>query len=344
MRIAVLGINYKSSELHLRELLARASVRLFGSESRVAARLSIVLLSTCNRTEVYFSTDNLAETHSELLSLLREEIAVAFEHKLYAYFGADCFAHLCRVTAGLDSAIVAETEIQRQVKTAYHSASCDHFLKSEIHFLFQKSLKIGKGIRSSYSLPRGIPTLEKLIYELCQKMLGKGPLSLFFMGNSEINRKIIAYLWQKGIKEISLCTRGLHAAEELKEHYPLQLVHWQERERWQSADVLICGSNYPDYLITPEQLSSDCHNKIIFDLSLPRNVDPRLARHPAIRLFNIEELGNLIATKRSLYTQDLQQIEERLRKQSEERCLFFQQQLLSTRCSPTLLLPVVVSL
>jgi len=321
MHVGILGINYKSSEIELREMLARVAIGLFGNESQVAARFSIVLLSTCNRTEIYFSAGQLVEAHSELLNLLREELSFPFEHKLYAYFGSECFAHLSRVTAGLDSAIVAETEIQRQVKSAYSHAALDHSLSRDMHFLFQKCLKVGKNIRSFYSFPKGMPTLEKLIYELCHNLLDS--FAVFFIGNSEINRKILTYFKAKGLKDITLCTRGLYSAKALAERYALKLVDWTEKESWQLAEVVICGSNYNDYLIESEQITTRCKNKIIFDLGLPRNVDPRLARHPEICLFNIEELENLIATERSMQMQGIQIAEERLRKQMEEQMALF---------------------
>ena len=317
MRVGILGINYKSSDLHIREKLARACQRLFGNESQEAARLSIVLLSTCNRTEIYFTADDLSVAHSELLSLLREHVPFSFEHNLYSYFGSECFAHLARVTSGLDSAIVAETEIQRQVKMAYASASLDHTLKSPIHFLFQKCLKVGKNIRSSFSLPRGMPTLESLSFELAQKFIKK--FSVLFVGNSEINRKILSFFKSKGILNMTLCTRGLHSAQELAAQHQLNLLDWNQVHAWQTYEVVICGSYYQDYILSPEQITQDFSqaNRLILDLGMPRNVDPRLGRHPEIQLFNIEELGNLVSARRSVCMQNLSQAEERLRKNME---------------------------
>jgi len=139
MRIAVLGINHKSSDLELREQLARVVQRSLLGESPIAEKLGLVVLSTCNRTEIYFSQEDLAAAHTELLAHLRSEIPVPFEHKLYSYFGADCFTHLALVTAGLDSLIPCETEIQRQVKMAYAHGCLYRKLPSAVHFLFQKS-------------------------------------------------------------------------------------------------------------------------------------------------------------------------------------------------------------
>src|SRR4051812_9744096 len=119
MRVGIVGINHKLADLKLRERLAKACQKRFGPFQAVHGDHHFILLSTCNRTEVYFSSDDLAATHSYLLSILRTDVEEEFDHKLYSYFGTDCFSHLTRVTSGLDSAIIAETEIQGQVKTAY---------------------------------------------------------------------------------------------------------------------------------------------------------------------------------------------------------------------------------
>ncbi len=136
MRVGLIGINHKLADLKLRELLAYACQKRFGPVFSTHENHSFVLLSTCNRTEVYFSSEDLTNTHNYLLSILRQEVKYEFEQKLYSFFGYDCFFHLSRVTAGLDSAIVAETEIQGQVKTAYDNAQEFSQLPSDLHFLF----------------------------------------------------------------------------------------------------------------------------------------------------------------------------------------------------------------
>src|SRR3954466_9975105 len=107
MRVGVVGINHKLADLKLRETLAKACQRRFSAGNSLHGNHSFVLLSTCNRTEAYFTSYELAETHTYLLNILRQEVFEEFDHKLYSFFGSDCFAHLARVTAGLDSAIIA---------------------------------------------------------------------------------------------------------------------------------------------------------------------------------------------------------------------------------------------
>lgn len=326
MKVGVMGINYKSSDLTLREVLARACERCLGAESAVAAKLNIVLLSTCNRTEIYFSDDDLAEAHSELLSLLREEIQVAFEHKLYSYFGIDCFAHLAKVASGLDSQIVAETEIQRQVKGAYLNASLHRQLPSPVHFLFQKSLKISKGLRSSFPRLHTAASLEDTLFNLSSLMLDEiKKRRLFFVGNSEINRKIIHHFRRKGAENISLCTRAPAMAKEVDPS--IQVYDWSHLPRWCEYDVVVCGTSQHHTLLTPDQLSSETPlaSRLIFDLSVPRNVDLRLGRHPQIALFNIEELGELILKRQREHVREFKSWEEKIQTAAFFQLTLFQE-------------------
>ncbi len=290
MRIGLLGISYKSSEIGIRESVLQAAQKRFFRGSELSERYSCVLLSTCNRVEIYFSADNLAEAHSEILGQLRDEIEIPFEHKLYSFFGFDCFLHLSRVTAGLDSAIIAESEIQRQVKVAYEQTLLHYRLPSCMHYLFQKSLKLGKEVRTLFSFAQNQTTIPKTLYQIGQHVL-KELTDVLFIGNSEINRKVIGYFRKKGVERITLCTRALHSVEQEN----IRLLSWDKLEQWKEFPLVVCGSNVPHPII--EQPGENIKTRLIFDLSVPRNVDPCLARHPLLTLLNMEELNQLIEKK-----------------------------------------------
>lgn len=300
MRIGVLGINHKSSELSLREMLAKACQRQFSKETRIAKELSCTVLSTCNRTEIYFSAEDLAYAHTRILSRLRDEVTEPFEHKLYTFFGSDCFFHLAAVTSGLDSVILGESEIQRQVKLAYESTAIYYRLPSCMHFLFQKSLKIGKQIRSKGPVVRKHQTLPGMILQISQWFFEDlHNKNILFVGNSEINRKAIAYFKQKRCNKLTLFTRGVLYAQELQQEFGMHVFDWSQLNAWKEYDLVICGTNHSQFVLSSQQLEGGNLNaKLIFDLSVPRTVDPQLGRHPHLTLFNIEELGKLIDQNR----------------------------------------------
>ena len=299
MRIGVLGINFKSGEIHIREFVSQACQKGISRLSEVARKYACVVLTTCNRVEIFFSAPDLAEAHSELLHLLKEEIPIPFEHKLYSYFGCDCFMHLAQVTSGLDSAIVAESEIQRQVKLAYEQTLLHYPLPSCMHYLFQKSLKLGKEIRSSLSFSQSQVTLAKILFEISEHLLKDlSSIPLLFIGNSEINRRTMAYFKRKGVEDMTLCTRSLSSAQEMAEKKRLKLLPWQKLSAWKDYPLVICASNAPHHIVCAP-FDKGHSARLVFDLSMPRNVDPALSRHPELTLINMEQLTGMMESRQS---------------------------------------------
>lgn len=327
MRIGIVGINHKLADLKLRELLARVCQRRFGAGNALHEGHIFVLLSTCNRTEVYFSSDDLTETHTYLLNILRQEVAEDFDQKLYSYFGHDCFLHLSRVTAGLDSAIVAETEIQGQVKIAYESAVEYTKLPSDLHYLFQKSLKIGKQVRSEILIKPGMPDLEHAVYNVGTHMF-KTPehAKILFIGASDINRKILAFLKGKNLHNITVCNRSQDHANKIAESHAVSVLDWQEIATWHLYDWIIFGTKAPDHLITKDSIPSNrMGQKLIIDLCVPRNVEPTLAKDPRITLLNIDQINRTLKIRHQRLNHALDHAEQLVTEATKQHVEIFQQ-------------------
>jgi glutamyl-tRNA reductase len=314
MRVGVVGINHKLADLKLREQLAKICQKWFSVLHAVHGNHYFVLLSTCNRTEIYFSSNDLTETHTYLLSVFRVEVEEEFDHKLYSYFGVDCFSHLTRVTLGLDSAIIAETEIQGQVKLAYEKTSDYHSLPGDMHFLFQKALGISKKLRSELQLGRGMPNLEHAILQT-GKHVFQNPeeTRLLFVGTSEINQKILAFLKNKNFQNITLCNRSNDQASKLAVEHATKHLEWSKLSQWVEYDWVIFGTKSPEHLIKHQEIHhSNISKKLIMDLCVPRNVDPKLGQDSRITLLNIDQINRLLKIRYRRMNHLLAQAEERV--------------------------------
>ncbi len=300
MRLGVIGINEKIAELKLREKLAKVCQQHFSADICAADAIPVVLLSTCNRTEVYFSAEDLAATHTALLDLLRQDLQIDFDQKLYSFFGKDCFQHLARVAAGLDSAILAETEIQGQVRMAYQMASSRRHLPHELHYAFQKALKIGKQVRKELPLGRGMPDLEHAILAAGNQALEKAQEArILFVGASDINHKVLCFMKRKGMHDVTLCNRSLHKAKDLAEKHGAAVLPWDQVSQWRQYDWVIFGTKAPDYLVSLNDVQGQLlRTRLLIDLSVPRNVDPAIARCPDLFLLNIDQLHNTLQIRR----------------------------------------------
>lgn len=302
MLIGIIGINHKLADLKLRELLAQACQRLFGGEGLTKTHPSdhsFVLLSTCNRTEIYFSSHELSAAHSYLLEKLRSDVHQEFDQKLYTYFGKDCLRHLVRVTAGLDSAILAETEIQGQVRHAYETAATHHSLPHELHFLFQKALKIGKQVRAELPMGRGRPHLAEGVLQVATTFFTcPSQARLLLIGASEINLKILAILQRKGFKRIALCNRSAPTAKALAQRHSLDFLPWEQLVNWPLYDWVICGTKAPKPILLPEHLSVwPQQRSLLIDLSVPRNIDPQVSLSSERTLLNIDDINHRLKSR-----------------------------------------------
>lgn len=304
MHIGVLGISYKSAEIGCREQIITAYQKRISKG--ILQDTGLVLLATCGRIEIYFSAEDLAEAHSFLLNALRSELSFDLEHKFYAYFGLDCFLHLARVTAGLDSIILGESEIQRQVKIAYQLASRKK-IPHDLHFLFQKALRLGKLIRTQFPYVEKPIGIDKELF-LLAKCFAVHTSAILFIGYSEINRKIIGYFKSKGINQISLCTRNLEFAREWSTKEGVSLLGFSQIGLSSQFPMIICAT-YADRLILHANQFIEKKTRLIVDLSVPRVVDPLLARHFSMSLLNIEHINAIIETKQQKNLLEIQQAE-----------------------------------
>lgn len=312
MRVGVIGINHKLANVKLRELLAKACQKRFSAGNCLHGEHIFVLLSTCNRTEVYFSSEDLAHTHTYLLYVLRNEVNDDFDQKVYSYFGRDCFLHLSRVTSGLDSAILAETEIQGQVKAAYENATQHLQLPSELHYLFQKSLKIGKKVRSDLFQGRVMPELEHALFNTGMHMFKRPQeANILFIGASDINLKILSFLKSKQIQNITICNRTLERAQEVSEKHKIALLNWKNFDEWHRYNWIIFGTKSNECLISKKDLPcASKGQKLIIDLCVPRNVDPRLGCDGRVTLLNIDQINRILKVRKQKMAHTLSQAEE----------------------------------
>ena len=307
MRVGVVGLGHRAS-LPLRE-----SVLGFVETAR-RRRLPFphLILATCNRVELYFAGEDLPAIHSELIAQLRQMSSDTIEQSLYTFFGFECFYHLARVTSGLDSQLLLEGQIQHQVKKCYSLAAVEENLPPDLHYLFQKSLQIGKEMRSRFSLFQQPNSLEHVLYHLCETFALE-ERRVLFIGNSEINRQILAHFARKGGFSLSLATRAPREALELKEKYDLHLHPWEEFAKWPSAPLIIASARTSLPLLTSAHLgSSPVATRLICDLGVPRNAEPSLSKHPELHLLDLEHLGQLLKSKQNLPDEELKEIEREL--------------------------------
>ena len=311
MDIGVIGINHRSSPLILREKLTKVL-------EAITPALPVVLLSTCNRTEVYFSSDDLMQTQKDLL--LQMGVVGDVINSLYSYFGSACFLHLAGVTTGVDSALFGEGQIQGQVRRAYTVALKTKALPAPLHYAFQKSLKVGKKLRTQFHLPKGQVSLESILWDLTRCFyLHEAPISLLLIGNSEINRKMLPFFTAKKRFAITLVTKETARAQDLACRYGITLKEGSELSSWGEYDLIIAASKSTQYLVKPYEGTGPIKTRLIVDLSMPRGVDPLVEEMASLTLLNIQDIGELTEQKQRISHKERKEIGEMVEKSVESQ-------------------------
>lgn len=296
MQMGVIGFSFKTASLEKREEKEGEFQTFFSSYPGV-------LLITCNRCEFYFSYEQKSLVESWLLKHKKETSFYYLWEDLFA------FHHLCQVTAGLDSQLLGETEIHQQVKLAYLN-SCGNNLSSSLHYFFQKAFRIAKEVRSSF--PRlQAPHLGNILFHLLPKE--KRLKRFSFIGNSQTNRQIISYFLKKGI-----CHIELFSHIQTSSIFPT-IPLYGRKEFWRAlgADVLICASKVEKSIFQKKDFLHPS-SKIIFDLGMPRNIEPQVGGLEHIQLYNLdfilsawkENWYKVLFQKKQAHTQAIQRAEK----------------------------------
>jgi glutamyl-tRNA reductase len=291
LQVGVVGVNYKTAPLELREALSKEIIA-FPKSLQEKLSQPFVLLVTCNRFEVYFSSQDLYAASHEIVRKLEKIVGFSSRSCFYHYFDHTCFYHLSKVICGLDAAILGESDIQGQVKRAYYEGALDRQLPKDLHYLFQKSLRIGKQIRTHFFPSHKLMTLEEVIYLLSKEWLDK---KILFIGYSEINRKIMQFFRAKGVSNMAICT-GANLTSRLR---------LEKIEHWVNYPIVIVGTKRQDYVL---KLKEGFDTKLVFDLGMPRSVDPLLKE--ALRLYTLEDLSLEIEKRQIFPSVDLRLCEK----------------------------------
>ncbi|WP_213318822.1 hypothetical protein [Chlamydiifrater volucris] len=301
MSVGVFGVNYRLASSRDRETVIGFFCRLKERQQFLGPS---VLLITCNRAEIYFSSDT--ERSSLLLEFQKRfhHLGVYVnwggesqgEEDLpcgYLHLGLDCFTHLFRVVAGCDSVVLGETEIQGQVKRAYTQTIKKEKIPSVLHYLFQKALKEGKRFRSTNLLKEKQVTTEAVVHSLLEGI----PLDAktIFVGYSTINCRIASFFRRRGRSNFIFCSESINSAKKEK-IIPRKLLSF-----FDDYEVVIFGTT-ADFSQTPMLLGGlfSLPGRIVIDLSVPsvvsnnRHLDKRnffdmKAINDKIRTFSLSE-------------------------------------------------------
>src|ERR1700719_891160 len=300
MKLFAAGVSHKTAPVEVREQLAvqrNELVDLARTLKSFGLLDEIVLLSTCNRVEVYGTTRQTDSDIKSLLQLLCSEPRDLEPH-IYLYEDADAVRHLLRVAAGLDSLVLGETEITGQIKNAYEIACNAGLTGRVLNRLFQKAFQATKEIRTRTGIGRGTVSIKSTAVEL----IGKTDLSqqsIMVLGAGEMAESCVRLLVKKGARSIFISSRSFDRAIDLAMRCGGEAVCFGYcLFEMRDVDVVIAATSSSEALLSRDDVKNLMKARrnrplLLIDLSVPRNIDPAVTGLENVALYNIDDLESL---------------------------------------------------
>ncbi|MCX7923582.1 MAG: glutamyl-tRNA reductase [Clostridia bacterium] len=303
MNIYISGINYRTTPLELREKLSfnmDEQKRALADIHKLPAVSECVILSTCNRTEVYIYCDSENFDNSNVEKLLCDIKGLStyeFKKYFYAYSGVNAVKHLFKVASGLDSMVLGEDQILGQVKEAHDISLSAGTSSVVLNTLFREAVTAAKKVKTYTDLSRNSISVGSLAVKLLSdifenKLEDKCAL---IIGLGKIGSIILKNLTSKGIAKIYVTNRSHGKVKDLSKIYPsVHFVDYNDRYSVvNECDIVISSTTSPHYTITRDMLEkslTDIKQRVFIDLAVPRDIDIEIKELVGIKYFNIDHL------------------------------------------------------
>lgn len=311
MPLAVVGVSHRTAPIELRERFAFGRTEIPGALISLSedTGAETVVISTCNRTEVYLAGPEGADGSDVARAILAERVGMSPEaaaRHLYVHRDRGVAEHLFRVSAGLDSMILGEPQIQGQVKEAYAlaretAAPEGPVVGPALNRLFQTALNVGGKVRSETGLGIGAASVSSAAVDLSKKIFGslKGRRALV-LGAGEMSETTLECLRSEGVRSAIVANRTWERARELAERWGGEAVRWEQfGAALEGVDIVICSTSAPHPVLTREKLRQALPHGArrplcIIDIALPRDVEPAVGDEPNVFLYDIDDLQAIV--------------------------------------------------
>jgi glutamyl-tRNA reductase len=305
MYILCLGLNHTTASIRLREKLAldedvvRIALARLACGHVVSSLTELVILSTCNRVELYAACGQLAFAGlEEFLSDITGMPVEQFSPHTYRFQNLDAARHLFEVAAGLDSLVVGEPQILGQVTRALELARGQSTAGSILNRLFQAAIHAGKRTRTETAISRNPASVSSLAASLSEHTVHKiSAAQIVILGAGEMAELAVEALRKRGAQKILIVNRTLERAQDLVQRWGAQATTFENiLPALKSADILISSTGAPHTLISPQMIADVMQYRVerplvLIDIAVPRDIDPDVANHPGITLYDMDALN-----------------------------------------------------
>ena len=307
MTLLALGINHKTAPVSLRERVTLSPETLDQALSSLLQQPLVqggVVLSTCNRTELYLSVEQQGNLQDQLVKWLCDYHHLSEDEvrkSLYWHHGNEAVSHLMRVASGLDSLVLGEPQILGQVKKAFAESQNGQAVSGELERLFQKSFSVAKRVRtetdigaSAVSVAFAACTLARQIFESLSEV------SVLLVGAGETIELVARHLHQHNVRHMMIANRTRERAQALATEVNAEVISLQDIDsRLAEADIIISSTASPLPIIGKgmvERALKARRNQpmLMVDIAVPRDIEPEVGKLANAYLYSVDDLHSII--------------------------------------------------
>lgn len=340
----VLGLNFKSADVEVREKVHFSESIVHEALTRLHSLPVIeecVILSTCNRVELYASTPEPEKGLNQILHFVADfhNIDPSFlEPYIYQKNCEDAVSHLFKVASSLDSMVVGENQILGQVKDAYESARKAQTTSTLMNRLFQGAIQVGKKVRTETTINKGEVSIGSAAIDLVREIYPPdSAFRVMILGAGEIADVTLRNLAKYGRAEVSISNRSKENALKLAEQYGGSILNFEERYHdVLKHDIVIVSTGASEYILKYNEMhqimqQNKTHNSdpvLVIDLSVPRNADPALSELNKFLVYSINDLNRVVETNKNKREKAGEEAGELINESMDEFTLWYARQKL----------------
>jgi glutamyl-tRNA reductase len=310
--LLALGVSHKTAPLDLRERLSLTEGRAVGALHELTAAPGIheaAAISTCNRTELYLVVSDPVEAESTALGILTRQAEIRPTEllgHLYSLRAEEGARHLLRVTAGLDSMIVGEAEIQGQVKRAYELSMVEGGTGPILNRLFRGALAAGGRAREETGISEKGVSIPSVAVELARRTLGDlSDRRVLVVGAGETAELVARALVARGVGAVFVANRHYDRAIGLAQRFEGSAVRFEELpEQMQEADIVVSATNSPHHIVERDELTQVMATRperplMLIDIAVPRDIDPSCREVAGVTVHDIDDVQQIVERNES---------------------------------------------
>ncbi len=298
MNLGLIGTSYRYSPIEIREKLSFPKCRLLDALASLRAYYNIeeaVILSTCNRVEIYAGGFD-KEALSALKRFLARYHGIGFESiepYLYTYTGKEALRHLFRVAAGLDSQILGEAQIVEQVEYAWQAAQEAFATDAVLDAAFSGAIKTSLKVRHQTGISSGDVSIATMAVDLINRrrglLIGK---KIILIGAGNVTELLIGHLKDKGARLVIISNKNYEKAIRLAEEFCGTVARLDAlKSELRDADIVISATSSPHVVLGTAEMREAKKPLLIIDLAVPRDVAPEVKGLKGVELFSLDDLG-----------------------------------------------------